>query len=397
MTVAAIQTSLPGSVEDRQKENISVFFPIESDTSSHSNDDFSESEKVAKAYHRALFSIEEGLASVINQIKSEQKQALYVRKIFHLTLVDFWQEAKKNPLAAVAKISLLLVTLGIAHPSIVGTIACMNGYRLENWNDLYSSDPNIAAVATQLFSNLGQGVSFIILQGRTVFVVSGMLFYNSYRSVKHRSLLNIFNKQIESKMLSKEENEFIEKMKREEIYKCRHLSCVDDLEDHRDDPVIKKIRSQIAQEMKSQISSKHIFYLTVSGFLKSTTKHPWITMGKIALFGIGACALHPLLLGTIACLDAYRVENVSDLYSSNLTVANNATQTYSNTGHVMEYLTTSVAIMAFGYKSLFQQCVRKAKRKIINDIFDKFIRDPSLSIDESDMLYEMKQREIHSV
>jgi hypothetical protein len=340
---------------------------------------------------RAKYEIEDSLAPLIEQIREEKGAQLRGRKMILLAARCFLIEAREKPWSTAAKATLVVFSTAALYPAVIGSIACMNGYRLANWNDLYSSDLDVATLASQLFSNLGQGVSFLIQGTHALIFTSCLLGGSSCDLARYRIITGIYN-QLTQKIVSKEERDFINEMRKREFITYSNLNGIETKE--LKGTKLIEIKKQIEEEKKTQLTYRNIVYLTACEFVQETKKYPWTSAFKLSLVGIATAALHPCILGTIACLDAYRVENTNDLYSSNLTVANKATATLSNTGHVIEYLAGGMALMALSSKNLLQNSYKRALLKTTNDIFNKYIRDASLTKKESDLLYEMKQKEI---
>ena len=243
---------------------------------------------------RAKYQIEDSLAPRIEQIKAKKRMELLGKKMIHLTTCIFLAEAREKPWSTALKASLVLFSIAAFHPVFVGSIACMNTYRLQNWNDLYSSDLNTATLASQSFSNLGQGVSYLIQGTHTLIFTSCLLMGNSYDLARCRITLEIYN-ELTNTLVSGEERDFINEMKKGEFSTRNNLNNIETIDTEEVNLI--EIRNQIDEEKKQQLAFRNIVYLTAREFIQETKKQPWTTACNLSLVCLAITALHPFILG----------------------------------------------------------------------------------------------------
>lgn len=155
-------------------------------------------------------------------------------------------------------------------------------------------------------------------------------------------------------------------------------------------PTLIKIQEKKAQ----QLTLKRLTPLIAKELLKELRNQPLTTIGKASLVGISILFLYPLILSAIACLNPFRLEDPNDLFSSNTTVANEATQLYSNTGHSVGYIWEGFGITACALTLLIRQSYRRAAGEIIEKIYRPYLEDRLLTKEQSDFLYKRREKEL---
>lgn len=157
---------------------------------------------------------------------------------------------------------------------------------------------------------------------------------------------------------------------------------------------LQPILDAIDREKTKQLAISHLTRAIKQEFLEEIKSYPWTTAAKASLVGIAVLALHPLLLGSIACLNTYRVGDWNDLYSSDINIANPASQLYANAGHGPAYLVEGMEWLVLTSCFLFRSSYKKAVYKIIEKISYFYIDDSSQPLEERTFLYEKLQREL---
>lgn len=341
---------------------------------------------------RKKFELENLLQTSIQQIEQEKKVDLSIRNSIGFTRRPLMKEARDNPAATAAKASLVIFSIICLHPTFIGSIACLNEYRLENYNDIYSSDLTIATTATQLFTNTGQGITFLLQNMQFVYYTSKWLLNDAYESGKFAAIESIYHKCIQQ-LSSEEEKEYIRGLLKHEFLlgkaspeklRIKFKTTMD----------LEGMSKEIEEEKRRRYSMRNLACLTLRAFLPETKKAPVATCVKTSLIALAGLSLHPLMLGAIACLNTYRIVDSKDLYSPDLAKANSATQTDANTGHFVEYTVAAALLAGISIKNLFNNSYQKVLREEINAIYDKYIKDECLNTKESDYFYKLKQIEL---
>jgi hypothetical protein len=151
---------------------------------------------------------------------------------------------------------------------------------------------------------------------------------------------------------------------------------------------------EIRKDIDKQFELKNIAYLTACELLQEFKSHHWTTASKVAAIAFSLSTLYPLVVGAIACLNSFRLVSVADLFSSDLTVANLASQLHANTGHSVGYLWEGLGINAVAMTLLVRHSYRKVAGKIIDKVYRTHIENAFLSQEKSDFLYDMRQQEL---
>lgn len=157
---------------------------------------------------------------------------------------------------------------------------------------------------------------------------------------------------------------------------------------------LKPTIARIRQEINQQLDLKHIAYLTTCELFKSFKGRFGITAGKSFLVGLSLLTLYPLVVGSIACFNSYRLFNPADLFSTDLEVVNPASQFHANTGHGVGYLWEGLAINAVTWKFLLNPIYERVIASIIYKTYTPYIENASLSQQQSDFLYKRREFEL---
>lgn len=151
-------------------------------------------------------SIELTLDDVLNQIEDEKKRAFSKINLACKMGREFAKEARSSPLTLILKICCVIFPIVALHPLVLGAIACFNTYRLEDSNNLYSSDLSTANTASQLFSNIGHGPGYLI-EGLELMALSVcFIFRGSYTKTCCLMIESIYNEHIRMRKCPKESN-----------------------------------------------------------------------------------------------------------------------------------------------------------------------------------------------
>ncbi len=327
--------------------------------------------------------IEKSLKPILKNIINEKRDMVLSGTFVCLTLRVFLQVAREEPVITMLKCSAVVLALGCLHPTIIGSIACLDGYRVENYNDLYSSDLNTTTNASILFSNMGQGISFLMQEVELALVPSFVLFKNVYNRAMSQTLKSIYIKHISS-LEDEDERAFLFEAANIELARWDSFIA----ETNEIDLTMKKIRN----EKEKRLSNRNILSMIGQRFIQNAKKSPCKTLAKISLIALTSLALHPLVIGLIGCLDSYRVGNTNDLYSSDPVVLSNAVNVFSNTGHLVEYSFAGIGLLTATATALFDR--KEVIRETINDIYRKMIRKKSLSEKTKDFLREKRRQDL---
>ncbi len=323
------------------------------------------------------------LKCLLKQIEKEKKDQLWSIKFVRLTTRVCLQIAKEERLKTALKCSAMTVAILCLHPTLVGSIACLSGYRIGNYNDLYSLDLNTTTTASILFSNMGQGITFLIQEIELALIPSFLLFKNVFNRAKCQIIRDIYSQYILS-VNNKEVKALLYEEANHELARWNGFMAETD--------EIDVIMKEIAQDKEKRLSYRNILCMTAHQFIRKAKKFPLTTIVKVSCIGITALALHPVIIGLIGCLDSYRAANPNDLYSPDSAVLGNAINVFSNTGHVVEYAFSGLGLLAGTASLLFDH--KKVIRKIIKEIYDTRIQMPSLSEQTKKFLREKKHHDL---
>lgn len=189
--------------------------------------------------------IEKNLAFILQGIEREKETALSFRNVVLLTAREFKKDFQQSRWGTAAKIATLCAVGACLHPLIVGSIACFNIYRIQHWNDLYSSDIDTANTATQLYSNSGHGVGYLLEAVELVAISAGLLLRSCYKKAVAREISAIYEKAIAERS-GREEQDFLWKLKMQELNQCSFAYLP---------PVDTRIAKVSSIEMKEKISN----------------------------------------------------------------------------------------------------------------------------------------------
>lgn len=157
---------------------------------------------------------------------------------------------------------------------------------------------------------------------------------------------------------------------------------------------LERVLKLIEEEKSQELSVRNLTYLTTCDVLKTAKDNKLWTCVKVAGIAVAIAALHPLVLGSIACFSVYRVSDWNDLYSNDTDVAINAIGLYSNLGHSVGYLLEGLEIMAATTGLIVWPSYKRAVCKTIETIYEKQIRNKGLCPKEQDFLFKRKAAEL---
>ncbi|PIS02066.1 MAG: hypothetical protein COT85_07980 [Chlamydiae bacterium CG10_big_fil_rev_8_21_14_0_10_42_34] len=149
----------------------------------------------------------------------------------------------------------------------------------------------------------------------------------------------------------------------------------------------------IDAEMSKWFTIKNMTYLTGIELKQKAKTYPWWVAAGVAAVVATGVLMHPLVIGSIACFNVYRIESYNDLYSSNIDTANNATQLYSNLGHSVGYLVEGIEITALSTAFLIRSSYLRAAAKKIDEIYNAHIAKAQTS-EEQNFLWDLKKEEL---
>ncbi len=152
--------------------------------------------------------------------------------------------------------------------------------------------------------------------------------------------------------------------------------------------------AEIHNTINQQLTLKRIAYLTACELLKELRKRYGKTILKVVFVSLSLATLYPLVIGAIASFNSFRFASPSDLFSSNDEKVNAATQLHANTGHGVGYLWEALGINAVAWTLLVRHVYYKSIAKVINETFKSYIESPSLSREESNFLYDKREKEL---
>lgn len=308
------------------------------------------------------------LKGLLKKIEKEKRDLLASKHFIHQAVEIFKQTAKEDPGTTVLKCSAVAGALACFHPVIVGSAACLLGYDIGNYRDLYSSDKELATNASLLFSNAGQAACYF-KEGMELAIACLWLFGNVYNKAMSEAIKGIYSKHITSSKCDDLKEILHEKANTELARWGGFIAETSEIE---------SVLKEIEEDKKKELSKRNVLRMIAYKFIKNTRKSPWKTLLKTSLVGFTALALHPLIIGLIGCGTSYAVADVSDLYpSSDKTAMTNAIYIFSNTGHIPAYAFVSVEAAAAATSILFDR--KKVIRGIIEKIYDARIQKPNIS------------------
>lgn len=336
------------------------------------------------------FELAQRLRPIIQEIDHEKN--ISYSKMICLTCRYLIEEACEKPWTTTAKCALLTLSISNFVPVGIGSYACLNSFRVGgNLSDLDSSDTAIASNAVSIYSNTGQGITFFYQNFEYAVIPAGVwIFENGYNKVICRKIAAIYSRKIQQHpRLSDEEIAFLINRANKELVRRGGLpigTCDIDL-----------IQQKIDAEENEMLSIRKIICLTgckVAEDIKkaSMAKIAWTFTKSIASSALTTACLIPLSVGTYACYASFNAIPVTDLISEDRDSNLLATGTYSNLGHVVEYVAIGGFLAAMtariaGLKNKYNEIYRQGVTKI----YTRFIEDPSLSKEQSDLLYKRLQ------
>ncbi len=336
------------------------------------------------------FEIERRLASVIDEIEAEKK--LSFRRVIFLIKNSFVQEAMEKPWTTMLKCTLFASALAALYPVAIGSLACLNSYRVEQLSNIISSNLEKANIAVQIYSNVGQGIMYVVQEFELLLIPSAIwLFKDSYNRAMCREITSVYTRKLQQNTdLDSASRAFLIQRANRELSIYGGAPILNGIE---------LIQKQIATEKKQLFSKCNIINLVGREVIKdaknsSCGKNLTVTVAGVALLTLSGLVQHPLIYGTLACFAAFRVQSPQDLDSSDIDDRTNATALYSNLGHVVEYIITVFAVVGLAAKILLQKKYKVIACRLIEQIYNKHIQNESLPKETSDLLYKLKQKEL---
>lgn len=346
----------------------------------------------SKCSHKWLkdFEIEQRLECTIREI--DREKGLPYRKIIHLTGTAFFEEAKDAPCKVAAKCMLLLVSIGFVYPNGLGSFACFNSYHVGNLKDITTSEFAKANSAVQIFSNLGQGVTYITQLLEMLIIPSVMWsFKGLYNKAICQEIASIYSSKIcRNPDLTPEEIAFLINRANKELARLDGFPII------KDGVEVEFIQSEIDREIKGQFIGRKIVYLVGCEIVKDVQSASWRsiftkTAASVSLVAMTVAIQHPLFYGALACFEAFNIVNPKDLTSSDIDINTNATAVYSNLGHALEYIVAGCTLSGLTFKALLWNKYKKIARDLIANAYNERIQDTSLSKEVSDLFFRRKQ------
>ena len=154
------------------------------------------------------------------------------------------------------------------------------------------------------------------------------------------------------------------------------------------------VLTEIETKRHRHLAMKRLILPTAREFCQEIREDRWKIVSSLAWGSLPLIILHPIIVGTSACLSAYRVEDWTDVYSSNMQVADNASQLYSNLGHAIGYVVEGVALTFLSGRLIFKKSYDRALFNRIGEIYNPAIENPERTIEEKNFLYGLKRREL---
>lgn len=348
---------------------------------------------------RFSFELEYDLREKIQTLERTKVTHLSFKNVLLHTFTEFKQQASKNRAWTTCKVfSLGTLVLGSLHPLFLGTVACLVAYRLVNWLDLFSDDAQTAIDASLLFSNMGHAVEYMMNVLRLFGLFTRVNFSLPYQKAKVELMTTLYDQFLQTEALTEKEKDFIADLKKRELFLISKPGTLISLQlknariiewQIKEKGIFKKIELQ----KKELFKSKNMIRLTARALLKETRQKPWMTFFKSTLIGTVTLCSHPLLIGTIACLNAYRY-NSQDLYSSDVLIASEASGFISNLGQFFAYLKELFEIGLGATSYLLRNSYRHVCCQLIETVYEQVMQDSTLTKEEKNYLYEIKRQEL---
>jgi hypothetical protein len=154
----------------------------------------------------SLFDIEQNLAPTLAEIDKEKRKRLAKYRLIVPTFQSLWQRAQTSTLKTIASLALASLPLLAVHPIVVGTSACLNAYRFEDWTNVYSSDDEVGNEASQMYSNMGHAVGYVIEGIALSLLSTKIIFEPSYDRAVFNAIESIYHQAIAKQEGTAEKN-----------------------------------------------------------------------------------------------------------------------------------------------------------------------------------------------
>lgn len=344
-----------------------------------------------------LFELEEELGAVLKNIETAKEGIFYSRKIVFLTAKEFQQESVAHPCITASKCALVIIALGGLPMVVIGSVACFNYYRISPIDQVFTSVP-----AMINYSNEGQSITYLAQAVEFILMPAALLFLkNPYNKAKTKAIKSIYLEKIAQATLSLSQVHFLIDRANRDLAKYGHLPLpVGDSSDeiYYLKNQLEAIEEELEHDKYKLLSLRHITYLVTCDMLKEVKSASMLSSLKkglfsFALIGATAAAWQPLMMGVFGNIAPFNQQSPLGLLSDDPEVLENTTSLYSNLGHVPEYIATGLLISGVSLKILFWEKYCRIRRQLIDQIYDKHIRNSELDPRISDLLYRKKQSE----
>lgn len=344
-----------------------------------------------------LFEIEEGLKEILAEIETEKARSCHGRKISLLTAKKFQQEAISHPYATASKCVLVVVGLMGLPMALIGSWACFNYYRFTPIDQVFT---NIPAMIN--YSNEGQAITYLIQGVEFILIPTTILLFNKpYHKAQTVTLRNIYLEKIAKSTINPSQVFFLINRANSDLAKHGHLPLpmgnsaeeINHLQNQ-----LESIEEELERDKCKLLSLKHIIYLVACEILrevKCSSKLSILKKGFFSFFLIGATtsAWHPLIMGIFGNLAPFNQQSPLGLASEDPQILEETTGLYSNLGHIPEYLASGLLISGLSVKILFGEKYQRIRLQLIDQIYDKHIKNSELDSRVSDLLYRKKWQE----
>ncbi|WP_068471263.1 hypothetical protein [Candidatus Protochlamydia phocaeensis] len=165
----------------------------------------------------AKFQIEQDLQPTLIKINERKARKLTLKRLAPLVLKGLLKELRNQPLTTMGKASLVGISILFLYPLVLSAMACLNPFRLENPNDIFSSDTAVANEATQLYSNTGHSVGYIWEGLGITACALTLLIRQSYQKAAGEIIEKIYRPCLEDPLLTKEQSDFLYKRREKEL------------------------------------------------------------------------------------------------------------------------------------------------------------------------------------
>lgn len=346
-----------------------------------------------------LFEVEEELGAVLENIATAKEGIFHSRKIVFLTAKEFQQEAVAHPCTMASKCALAIIALGGIPMIIIGSLACFNYYRISPVDQVFTSIPDMIN-----YSNEGQAITYLAQAVEFILMPTTILFFKKpYNKARNLAIRSIYLEKITQPTLSLSQVHFLIDRANRDLAKYGHLPLPigDSLEEicqlkNR----LEAIEEEVEYDKSRLLSLRHITYLVTCDMLKEIKSASMLSSLKkgffsFALIGTTAAVWHPLMMGVFGNIAPFNQQSPLGLISEDSEVIENATSLYSNLGHVPEYIATGLIISGLSLKILFGQKYCRIRCQLMDQIYDRHIKNGELDPRISDVLYRKKQSEQH--